>query len=120
MRFIILILCSISLIVVSVWAYNVNYKARSTIKALNYLSSEIEKKESQIKLLKAEWAYLNRPERLNRLITIHFSELGLIPLSHENYVSFENFISSNKKRSRVVSGTLGVEDTFKWSIEGNE
>ena len=120
MRLIFLFVCSVCLIVVSVWAYNVNYKARSTIKALNYLSSEIERKQSQIKLLKAEWAYLNRPERLNKLITIHFSELGLIPLSHENYLSFDEFILFNKNRSSVVSRTLGVEEASKLRIEGNE
>ena len=120
MKLVILVVCSVCLIVVSVWAYNVNYKVRATIKVVNYLSSEIEQKESRIKLLKAEWAYLNRPERLNRLITIHFSELGLIPLSHENYISFDKFILSNKKRPGVVSRTLEVEDTLKWSFEGNE
>ncbi len=120
MRLIILFVCSFCLIVVSVWAYNVNYKVRSAIKAVYYLSSEIEKKESRIKLLKAEWAYLNRPERLNRLITIHFSELGLLPLSHENYMSFDRFVLSNKKRPGEVSRTLSVEDTLKLRFEGNE
>ena len=120
MRSIIVVLCSICLIVVSVWAYNVNYKVRSTIKAVNYLSSEIEQKESRIKLLKAEWAYLNRPERLNRLITIHFSELGLIPLSHENYITFDNFMLANQKRPGTILRTLGVEDTLKLRFEGSE
>lgn len=91
MRTTVLILCSFSVIAVSVWAYNVNYKARSTINNVKILSSQIKNKKSQIKLLKAEWAFLNRPERLSRLISIHFSELELIPLSHKNYLLFDNF-----------------------------
>ncbi len=94
-----LFISSISLVVVSVWAYNVNYKARSVIKNVAKLSGQIKEKEARIKLLKAEWTYLNRPERLNKLVTIHFPELGLVALSHENYSLFNEFLSAGNREA---------------------
>ena len=94
MRLVMLFTSSILLIIVSVWAYNVNYKSRSVIKSVNSLSSQIQEKQARIKLLKAEWTYLNRPNRLNKLMTLHFPELQLISLSHENYLLFDKFIRS--------------------------
>ena len=97
MRLTFLFISFLSLMTVSVWAYNVNYKARSVIKSVKTLSSEIQNKEARIKLLKAEWTYLNRPERLNRLVTVHFPELRLLALSYENYLLFEDILLAGRK-----------------------
>ncbi len=97
MRLTFLFISFLSLMIVSVWAYNVNYKTRSVIKSVKTLSSEIQNKEDRIKLLKAEWTYLNRPERLNRLVTINFPELRLLALSYENYLLFEDILLAGRK-----------------------
>ena len=97
MRLTFLFISFLSLMTVSVWAYNVNYKTRSVIKSVKTLSSEIQNKEARIKLLKAEWTYLNRPERLNRLVTVHFPELRLLALSYKNYLLFEDILLAGRK-----------------------
>ena len=36
-------------------------------------------------VLRAEWAYLNRPERLIRLAEANFETLGLVPVRADHY-----------------------------------
>ena len=43
----------------------------------------------QIKILNAEWEFLNRPERLRKLVEYYFDELRLIPISPQNFTSYD-------------------------------
>ncbi|MCV6824762.1 MULTISPECIES: cell division protein FtsL [Halocynthiibacter] len=64
---------------VAFWAYNENYKTQDVLKEIAHLQSEIGVKRERLGMLEAEWAYLNRPERLRELAEINFDSLGLLP-----------------------------------------
>ena len=66
------------------WSYNVNLETRTIFAKARLLESSITAEKEKIDVLKAEWAYLNRPERLIRLAEANFGELGLLPLSPDN------------------------------------
>ena len=55
---------------------------------------------NRIELLRAEWAFLNSPERLSKLVDENFLNLSLIPISKKNIVydikTLENF---NEKKN---------------------
>ena len=71
-------LLSITLLVgFATWSYKVNYATRAAERRVAVLGSEITTEIEKIEILKAEWAYLNRPERLLRLADANFDVLGL-------------------------------------------
>ncbi|MEO1688285.1 MAG: hypothetical protein AAFU61_10305, partial [Pseudomonadota bacterium] len=63
---------------VGVWAYRVNYDTLAALDRVEALHRDIAREQEAIAILRAEWAWLNRPERLARLVEAH-PELGLGP-----------------------------------------
>jgi hypothetical protein len=55
------------LIVVSYGLYNLKYEVEDLKDHANGLKSQMEEDRRAIKVLEAEWAYLSRPDRLQRL-----------------------------------------------------
>ena len=67
------------------WAYNENYKTRAALEQLAELQELIGLRSETLVRLEAEWAHLNRPERIDELVNAHFEALGLVPLTYERY-----------------------------------
>jgi hypothetical protein len=68
-----------TVIAVASWAYAVNYDTRAVKAELRELRTELAREQEQLAVLKIEWAYLNRPERLRALVQTHSAQLGLMP-----------------------------------------
>lgn len=67
------------------WAYDVKYKAQAALARVETLRGEIAREKEKISVLRAEWAYLNRPERLRLLTERYFDELKLMPIHAEHF-----------------------------------
>lgn len=71
--------------VLATWAYRVNYAAQAALNRVASLQAEIAREHEAISVLEAEWAYLNRPDRLRALVAQHDDVLGLEPLVPEQF-----------------------------------
>ncbi len=80
MRSLFLILSALAVIGLAFWAYHENYKTQEAQSRAEKLQVEIGQSRQRLRVLNAEWAYLNRPDRLRDLAEINFGELGLLPL----------------------------------------
>ena len=72
------------------WAYQENYRTQAKLRDLSELKREIGDLRTSQAMLEAEWAYLNRPERLAELAQINFDRLGLLPLRPDQLDPVEN------------------------------
>lgn len=80
MRPLLYVLTAMSLMSLAFWAYRENYTTQESIREVAALQDEIADLREALALQKAEWAYLNRPERLRDLAVLNFDALGLLPL----------------------------------------
>ena len=71
------------------WAYRENYQTQAALRELSAIRSEIAERRSAVAMLEAEWAYLNRPDRLRDLAEINFDRLGLVPMEARNIETVE-------------------------------
>ncbi|MCB1354523.1 MAG: cell division protein FtsL [Rhodobacteraceae bacterium] len=71
--------------VCATWAYRVNYAAQEALGRVAALQVKIAREQEALGVLHAEWAYLNRPDRLTTLVAAYSDELGLVPLTPEQF-----------------------------------
>lgn len=80
MRMALLILSALMVLGLGVWAYQENYRTHQALQDVDGLQRDIADLREELGVLRAEWAYLNRPDRLRELANINFDRLGLLPL----------------------------------------
>lgn len=71
--------------VCATWAYRVNYATQEALNRVAGLRAEIAREREALVVLRAEWAYLNRPDRLRTLVDAHAGALGLVTLVPEQF-----------------------------------
>ena len=85
MRAVFFILTFLCVIGLAFWAYRENYATQAALSEADTLHENIRAAHARLAVLKAEWAYQNRPDRLRDLAEINFERLGLLPLHPEQF-----------------------------------
>lgn len=85
MRTVLYILTTISVIALAFWAYRENYATQAALSDTRELRQDIREAYERLAVLRAEWAYLNRPDRLRDLAEINFDRLGLLELHPDQF-----------------------------------
>ena len=75
----------LSMISLAFWAYQQNYATQAALSKAEGLRGEIREAHMRLAVLRAEWAYLNRPDRLLDLADINFDSLGLLSMDPEQF-----------------------------------
>ncbi len=85
MRTVLYILTTLSVIGLAFWAYRENYATQQALSDTDDLRAEIREAHSRLAVLRAEWAYQNRPDRLRDLAELNFDRLALLPLHSDQF-----------------------------------
>ncbi len=75
----------IAVMALAFWAYRENYATQESIREVEALQREIGELRETLAVQKAEWAYLNRPERLRDLVASHWDKLRLVNFSPDHF-----------------------------------
>ena len=87
MRSVLYVLAFLAVIALGFWAYRENYATQGALREVRALQSEIADLREALSVQRAEWAYLNRPDRLRELTTLNFDRLGLLPMEPGQFVA---------------------------------
>jgi hypothetical protein len=85
MRSLLYIVTALCVIGLAFWAYRENYQTQSEIARSEQINKDIGTARARLAVLRAEWAYLNRPDRLRDLTEVNFGRLGLLPLRPDQF-----------------------------------
>ena len=80
MRGVIYVLSALAVVGLGFWAYQENYATQQSLRDVRQLYARIGAAHARLGMLNAEWAYLNRPDRLMDLVELNYDRLGLMPL----------------------------------------
>jgi len=87
MRAVLYVLSFLGLIALGFWAYRENYATQAALREVEALPRQIVGLREGLSVQRAEWAYLNRPDRLRDLATANFDRLGLLPMEPSQFGS---------------------------------
>ncbi|SEO98910.1 hypothetical protein SAMN04490248_11868 [Salinihabitans flavidus] len=85
MRSLVYILSACAVIALAFWAYRENYLTQRAVAESERLQQEIGAARARLAVLRAEWAYLNRPDRLRSLAELNYDTLQLLPLGASQF-----------------------------------
>ena len=85
MRSLVYVTTALFVFALAFWAYRENYNTQQSLQKTSELQRKIGAAQVRLNVLRTEWAYLNRPERLRNLAEINFDRLGLLPLRAQQF-----------------------------------
>lgn len=90
MKSIVYLTCVLVVMGLAFWAYRENYRTQAAMSEMSDVQREIAGLREELGVLRAEWAYLNRPTRLRELVDLNFDRLQLVPLEPDHFVDLDN------------------------------
>lgn len=116
MRPVIHALAFLALIAAGFWAYRENYSTQTALKEVEALRVEITDLREALSIQRAEWAYLNRPDRLRELVAANFDRLGLMPMDPSQFgtasgVAYPQPAMPEVSFTTSVQGAITIEET---------
>ena len=86
MRSILYLIVAMVVMSLAFWASREKYRTQDALNEMEGVQREIAGLREQLVVLRAEWAYLNRPARLRELVALNADKLNLKPINSGQFV----------------------------------
>lgn len=110
MRSLFYLLTAVAVIALAFWAYRENYRTQAAQARAETLQHDIALARQRLRVLNAEWAYLNRPDRLRKLAEINFDRLGLLPMRADQFGKVDQVAFPPDDAPLPVTGVMDVSN----------
>ncbi|MDQ2065016.1 cell division protein FtsL [Xinfangfangia sp. CPCC 101601] len=123
MRPVLYVLTFLGLIALGFWAYRENYATQAALREVRGLQNEIANLREALSVQRAEWAYLNRPERLRDLAGLNFDTLKLLPMEPQQFGAVAQVVMPVPEIAPItgpidsLSGMAAVDDNIADQVE---
>lgn len=97
MRSVIYLTTALIVMGLAFWAYRENYRTQAAINEMASIQRDIGTQRESLAVLRAEWAYLNRPDRLRELVNMNFEKLKLLPITSDQFVDISQIAYAKPK-----------------------
>ncbi len=108
MRTFLYVISTLAVIGLGYWAYRENYETQAALNHVKQLRRDIGDKREELAVLRAEWAYLNRPDRLRDLAEMNYDRLGLVPLAPEQFGRVDQIAYPTTDSAYGIDGAIDV------------
>jgi len=88
----------------AVWAYSENYATQQSFSEVQSINRDIATARARLRVLNAEWAWLNRPDRLTELARLNFDALQLLHMNPDHFADIDTI--------PMAETVTGVTDTM--------
>ena len=95
------------------WLYQVKHEAKEEERKIVTLEKQIADEKEALLLLKAEWSYLNRPERVQNLSERFAEQLGLSELQPHQIGSVSDLPERMQGPAEVNGEQPSIDDLLK-------
>ncbi len=111
MRPVLYVLSFLIVLSLGFWAYRENYATQAALREVVQLQDEIAGLHESLAIQRAEWAYLNRPDRLRELAALNFDRLGLLPMEPSQFGHSAQVAYPPPPISADLSPEINIEST---------
>ena len=108
------IFVTIAVIALAFWAYQESFETKAALKKIKTVNTEINNAQEKLSVLRVEWAYLNRPDRLRALVDMNFKQLKLIELNTNHFDDIRSF----ELKDDLTEIGYGESNSIKFDVNG--
>jgi hypothetical protein len=113
MRSLLYLVTTLAVIALASWAYRETHLTQQAMNQQRALERDIARLTEALRIQRAEWAFLNRPDRLRDLIDVNFDRLPLVPMKGDHFGDIGQIAYPLPQSQPVIQNTLEVSGTIE-------